>query len=293
MILTVFANDAAQELAANAQQTADKAQQWLGGLTDWAVDMIPKIIIAVLIFAIGWWISRIITNIVKKAMLKSKADLAAVTFICSFLKCTLRIIVIISAIAQLGVNVTSLLAAIGAATVTVGLALQDTMGNIASGVLIIINKPFKVGDYLEFENICGTVTKIEITNTFLTTVDNKEVIIPNKKITAGNVINYSSHDIRRVDLNFSISYDDDILKAKELIRQLVVADKKILQDRDTIIGVFSYNDSSISIDVKVWCDTEDYWDVYYDMQEKIKYLFDQNGITIPYNQVVIHSDKKM
>ncbi|GHU83246.1 mechanosensitive ion channel protein MscS [Clostridia bacterium] len=274
---------------------ADAAQELPGFFSklfnefvNWGTAFLPNLIIAILIFAVGWWLSKVITSIVKKTLLKGKAELAAVTFICSFLKCALRVIIIISAIAQLGVNVTSLLTAIGAATITVGLALQDTMSNIASGILIIINKPFKVGDFLELENVNGTVTKIEITNTYLNTGDNKQVIIPNKKLTASNLINYTSTGTRRIDLTFSIGYGDNLVKAKKIIRNIILQQKLVFQDHEPVIGVKSLDDSAVCIDVKVWCKTEDYWTIYYDMQEKVKYMFEENGITIPFNQLVIH-----
>lgn len=279
------------EITEKAGQTVSWIEQWTDSAVNWFLNIIPNLVIAIVVFFVGWWLAKLVVSIVRRTMKKGKADDTAISFICSFLTCTLRIIVIISALSQLGVNVTALLTAIGAATVTVGLALQDTMGNIASGILIIINKPFKAGDYLEFEGVCGTVTKIKITNTYLNTVDNKEIVIPNKRLTANNVINYSSNEARRVDLQFQISYDDDIKTAKKLIKDLILEQELILKDREPVIGVISYNDSSISIDVKVWCKTDDYWTVYYSMEEQVKYLFDRHGISIPYPQVVIHEEK--
>ena len=163
----------------NIPVTAGEVEVWFESLADWAWNFMPKLIVAVVIFTAGWWLSKIVCSVIKKAMSRGKADLTAVSFIYSVTLCTLRIVVIITAMAQLGVDVTALLTALGAATVTVGLALQDTMKNIASGVMIIINKPFKSGDYIEFEGLEGTVQKILITNTYLLTIDNKEVIIPN------------------------------------------------------------------------------------------------------------------
>lgn len=167
-------------------------------------------------------------------MLRGKADQAAISFVCSFSLCALRIIVIISAVAQLGVNVNSIIAAVGAAAVTVGLALKDSMSNIASGVLIIITKPFKAGDFLEFEGLQGTVTKIEIMNTFLNTVDNKEVIIPNSRLTANNVTNFTSHDMRRLDLSYSVGYGDDIVAAKQLLQGLVSEHPLVLKEPEPV-----------------------------------------------------------
>lgn len=276
----------------NPSKSISLFEDWLSSAWVWFLDFIPKFIVAILIFIIGWWLSSLITKLVKKTMLKAHKDLAAVSFICSLTKCTLRIFVIISFVAQLGVNITTLLTAIGAATVTIGLALQDTMGNIASGVLIILNKPFKVGDFIEFDGEQGTIKKILITNTHLDTVDNREIIIPNKRLTESKVINYNANELRRVDLTFSIGYDTDILKAKNLIRDMLKKEKLVNQDTEPIIGVFSHDDSNIKLHVKVWCAQDVYWDLYYKIQEDIKYLFDKNNITIPFPQVTIHTEKQ-
>lgn len=272
------------------QETLSLLQKWLLDLWDWTVAFFPKLIAAVLIFAIGWWLSKAVTRLIRRAMLRGKADQAAVSFVCSFSLCALRIIVIISAVAQLGVNVNSIIAALGAAAVTVGLALKDSMSNIASGVLIIITKPFKAGDFLEFEGLQGTVTKIEIMNTYLNTVDNKEVIIPNSRLTANNVTNFTSHDMRRLDLSYSVSYGDDIVAAKRLLQELVSEHPLVFKEPEPVVGIADHNDSSISIDCKLWCGKDDYWPLYYEMQEKVKLMFDEHGINIPFNQLVVHME---
>lgn len=210
-------------------EDADRIGQFLQGLIDLAWDFIPKLIIAILIFVIGWWLSKLVCRIIKKALAKGKADQTAISFIYSIVLCSLRILVIISALAELGINVTALLTAIGAATVTIGLALQDTMKDIASGVLIVINKPFKAGEFIEFEGLQGTVQKILITNTYLLTVDNKEVIIPNSRLTSDNLINYTSQDMRMLDLSYQISYNDDMTKAKDILNNLINADERFLK----------------------------------------------------------------
>ena len=274
------------------QESLSTLQNWLDGLWQWGLAFLPKLLVAAAIFFLGWWLSKAITRLIRKTLEKGRAEKAAVSFVCSFSLCALRIIVIISAIAQLGVNVVSIVTAIGAAAVTVGLALQDSMSNIASGILIIINKPFKVGDYLEFEGLQGTVSKIEIFNTRLNTIDNKEIIIPNSRLTVENVMNYTSHELRRVDLTYQVSYQSDILKAKQLLMDLVQSHAMVCKDPQPIVGIAGHNESSISIDVKVWCKKDLYWDLYYDMQEKVKLLFDENGIDIPYEQIVVHMEKQ-
>ncbi|MCQ4022624.1 mechanosensitive ion channel [Ruminococcus sp. zg-924] len=227
----------------------------------------------------------------KKALGKSKIDPAAITFIYSVVLCALRIFIIISAIAQLGVNVAALLTAIGAATVTIGLALQDTMKNVASGVMIIINKPFKAGEYIQFEGLEGTVDKIMITNTYLITIDNKEVIIPNSRLTNNNLINYTSQDMRRIDLVFKIDYSNDIKLAKKVLSDIAESEDRILKSPEPIVGVLEQGNSSIGIAFRVWCKTEEYWNVYFDLQEQTKIEFDKNGITIPFEQIDVHLKK--
>ncbi len=269
-------------------EDADRIGQFLQGLIDLAWDFIPKLIIAILIFVIGWWLSKLVCRIIKKALAKGKADQTAISFIYSIVLCSLRILVIISALAELGINVTALLTAIGAATVTIGLALQDTMKDIASGVLIVINKPFKAGEFIEFEGLQGTVQKILITNTYLLTVDNKEVIIPNSRLTSDNLINYTSQDMRMLDLSYQISYNDDMTKAKDILNNLINADERFLKNPKPVVAVSKHNDSSIEIIGRVWCKTEDYWNLYYYMQEQVKLDFDKAGLNIPYSQVDVH-----
>ena len=265
--------------------------EWIANISHIALDLLCKFIIATIMFIIGWWITKKINKLVVKALNKSKIDDAAITLLAQITLFTMRILVIITVVAQIGVNVTSLITALGAATVTIGLALKDSLSNLASGMLIIINKPFVKDDYIEFEGLTGVVKRIEISNTILTTVDNKEVVIPNARITANNLVNYSSLLTRRLDLCYQVSYSADLQKAKELLANLVDSKEKFLKDPKPIIGIGKLNDSSIDIDVKVWCDKDDYWDLYYQMQEEVKIKFDENDIEIPFEQVVVHMKK--
>lgn len=275
----------------NIPVTAGEVEVWFESLADWAWNFMPKLIVAVVIFTAGWWLSKIVCSVIKKAMSRGKADLTAVSFIYSVTLCTLRIVVIITAMAQLGVDVTALLTALGAATVTVGLALQDTMKNIASGVMIIINKPFKSGDYIEFEGLEGTVQKILITNTYLLTIDNKEVIIPNSRLTANNLINYTAQEMRRLDLVYQISYSDSIKTAKKVLSEIISADERVLKSPEPLVAVSGHKDSAIELTLRVWCKTESYWNLYFYLQEQVKLEFDKAGINIPFNQLDVHLKK--
>lgn len=271
--------------------TAEEVESWFESFVDWAWNFIPNLIIAIVIFALGWWLSKIVCRIIKKALSRGKADLTAVSFIYSVTLCTLRILVIITAIAQLGVDVTALLTAIGAATVTVGLALQDTMKNIASGVMIIINKPFKSGDYIEFEGLEGTVQKILITNTYLLTIDNKEVIIPNSRLTSNSLTNYTAQEMRRLDLTYQIAYSDNIKTAKKVLSDIIAADERVFKSPEPLVAVSGQKDSAIELTLRVWCKTESYWDLYFYLQEQVKLEFDKAGINIPFNQLDVHLKK--
>ncbi len=273
---------------ATEEISVEEVQTWFGNLIDAFLAFLPHLIIALVIFILGWWGSKLVCRLMKKALDKGKIDPAAISFIYSATLCALRIIIIISAIAQLGVDVTALLTAIGAATVTIGLALQDTMKNIASGVMIIINKPFKAGEYIQFEGLEGTVEKILITNTYLLTIDNKEVIIPNSRLTSNNLVNYTAQDMRRIDMVYQISYSDDIHTAKDVIHSIINSDEKFLKTPEPLVVVSGHKDSAVEITVRVWCNTCDYWDLYFFMQEQVKLEFDKAGINIPFNQVDVH-----
>lgn len=257
----------------------------------WAQAIIPKFIGTILIVVIGWWLSNALVHLMRRTMDRTKADTGIVTFLCSLTLAVLKIIVCITAAAQLGVNVTSIIAALGAAGLAVGLALKDNMSNIASGAQIIFTKPFRVGDYLALESVEGTVTRIEIMFTTLTTFDNKEIIIPNSKIINSVITNYSAMQTRRLDLNYIIGYDDDISAAKELLNQMVSSRAMVLKDPAPLIAVGEHKENGIAIILKLWCNSNDYWPLYYDMQEHVKLEFDKAGITnIPLHQIAVHGD---
>ncbi|MDP4120788.1 MAG: mechanosensitive ion channel [Bacillota bacterium] len=257
-------------------------------ILNWGTNFLPKLFGAIVIFVIGWWLAGVLVKLILNVLEKGKAEETARSFLNSFILSILRIVVIITAVAQLGVNVTSIVAALGVAAVTVGLALKDSMSNIASGILIIINKPFRVGDYLQFENLEGTVYKIEIMNTYLKTFDNKEVIIPNSRLTANNIINYTARAERRLDLHFLIRYNDDISIFKKLLNEIIIQENRILKDPKPFVGVDELNDDGVRMIVKVWCKLDDYWDVNYAMQEKVIIALEANGFTRPYRQITIN-----
>lgn len=250
-----------------------------------------NITMALVIFLVGKYVVGIATRLIKKLMIKAKVDAILVGFISSMIKTILLLFVAIAALDQLGVDTTSMIALIGAAGLAIGLSLQSTLQNLAAGVMLIIFRPFKAGDFIEAGGVTGTVEKIQIFNTVMKTGDNREIIVPNGAIFGGTITNYSARETRRVDMVFGIGYDDDIRKAKEIIKNILDADDRVLSDPAPLIAVAELADSSVNFNVRPWCKSGDYWNVYYDTHEKIKLTFDEQGISIPYPQMDVHSHK--
>lgn len=249
---------------------------------------LPRILGALLILGIGWWLSNQAVRLMFRAMSRSKTDTGLVTFISSLARVLLKMIVCITAAAQLGMNVGSIIAAVGAAGLTIGLAVKDNMANIACGAQIIFTKPFRVGDYILFEETEGTVERIETMFTTLRTFDNKEVVIPNAKITSGVIVNYSAMATRRLDLKYTVGYDEDLGKVKSLLGDLAGRNSMVLDSPAPLVAVGEHGENGITVEVRAWCETDDYLTLYFDMQEKVKLAFDEAGIRIPHNQLDVH-----
>jgi small conductance mechanosensitive channel len=247
-----------------------------------------RILAAIVILAIGRIVVGIITRTVHRVMNRHKADPTLAKFVVSLTKITLMAFVFIAAIRALGVDTTSFVAVIGAAGLAVGFALQGTLANFAAGVMLIIFKPFKVGDYIEGGGSGGVVDAVQIFNTILATPDNKKVIIPNSKMTGDNITNYSAQERRRIDMKFGIGYGDDIRKAKATLEKIVNEDARVLKDPAPTVAVSELADSSINFVVRPWVATADYWAVYFDITEKVKLTFDAEGISIPFPQRDVH-----
>ncbi len=250
-----------------------------------------NIVMAVAIFLVGKFVVKMVVKFAKKIMVKAKVDNILVNFIASIISTILLLFVVIAALDQLGVATTSLIALIGAAGLAVGLALQGTLQNLASGVMLIIFRPFNDGDFVEAAGVSGVVEAIGIFTTTMRTGDNREIIIPNGEIFGGTITNYSKRATRRVDMVFGIGYDDDIKKAKDILIKILDEDERVLKDPAPLVAVGELADSSVNFNVRPWCTTGEYWNVYYDIHEKVKLTFDAEGISIPYPQMDIHQDK--
>lgn len=250
-----------------------------------------NIVFALAIFLLGKSVVKILVKVAKKLMLKAKVDSILINFIASIINAILLLFVVIAALDQLGVETTSLIALIGAAGLAIGLALQGTLQNLASGVMLIIFRPFNDGDFVEAAGVSGVIEEIGIFTTTMRSGDNREIIIPNGEIFGGTITNYSKRSTRRVDMVFGIGYNDDIKKAKEIISRILDEDERVLKDPAPTVAVAELADSSVNFNVRPWCKTEDYWDIYSDTHEKIKLTFDAEGISIPYPQMDVHQDK--
>lgn len=260
----------------------------LDTLADLATRYGAKIVGAILILIIGRIVVGIIANIIGKLMQRSNADPTLTKFVVSLTRIALMTFVFIAAIGTLGVQTASFVAVIGAAGLAIGFALQGSLANFASGVMLIIFRPFKAGDYVEAGGTAGSVEAIHIFNTIMKTPDNKKVIMPNSQVTGGSITNYSAMDTRRVDLVFGIGYNDDIRKAKDVLQQIVNEDSRVLKDPAPTIAVSELADSSVNFVVRPWVKTADYWGVYFDLTEKVKLSFDEKGISIPFPQNDVH-----
>ena len=263
-------------------------QKWIENAWKWFLSYLPNLISAIVIFLAGWWVTNIICNLITKALNKAKADKTVVSFLHSVINFALKAIVIICVLSALGLDVTTIVTTLGAAAITVGLALKDSLSNVASGTLIILNKKFKIGDYLETEGLKGIVVKIDMMYTTLCTYDNKEILIPNSRLTSNNIINYFVQEQRRIDLIVPIAYSEDIQKAREVIMTLIKNNDMVIQEKRNRVAVDKLNESSVDLSVWIWCNSKDYWILLEDMQEGIKNSLDANHIAIPFNQLDIH-----
>lgn len=261
-------------------------------IVKFVVSKAPSLIGAAIIVVVGFVVSNLAGKLAVKGMRAKGIDPSIHSFIKTIVVFVLKAAVILSALSTLNVDVNSFIAALGAAGITAGLGLQSSVSQFASGIQILINHPFKSGDYVDLGTVSGKVHEIKIMYTELITVDNKRVIVPNSHITSSNIINYNSESKRRVDLVFGISYDADIARAKAVIEETARKNELVLMNPEPVIAVSSHAASAVNISCLIWCHTDDYWDVFYYMQEAVKLAFDENNISIPYDQLDVHLTKE-
>jgi len=268
----------------NATEVADKAGTYLEKGIELLMTWGPKVLLAILLLIVGLIIIKRLIKLMKRLMIKREVDPTLIPFLTGMVNILLKVMLIISVIDIVGVKTTSFVAILGAAGLAVGLALQGSLGNFAGGVLIILFKPYKLGDYIEAQGEAGTVQSIQIFNTILTTPDNVKKIIPNGPMSGGNITNYSAQETRRLDLVYGISYDDDLEKAKNILKEMSDADSRILRDPEPFIAVKELADSSVNLMVRIWCKKEDYWNINFDWQNDVKLRFDKEGLNFPFPQ---------
>lgn len=252
------------------------------------VTFCKNIAIALLIFYAGRLVVRLVVRALRNVMQKQGVDVTLETFICNLVRAALLIVVLIAAIGALGIQTTSFIAIFGAAGLAVGLALQGSLSNFASGVLIVLFRPYRVGDFVEAAGIAGVIEQVQILTTVLKTGDNKQIIVPNSQIMNSIITNYSANDTRRVDMVVGVSYDDNIDKVRKTLEELIRADDRILDDPQPLVAVSELADSSVNFVVRPWAKTSDYWGVMFDLTEAIKKRFDREGISFPFPQQDVH-----
>lgn len=260
----------------------------LDTLLDFAREWAPVVAGALVVVLIARILIRYVLRWIEAALARQEVEASAVRFLGSVTKAILWMTVFVAVLALFGVPTTSFIAVLGAFGLAIGLALQDVLANFASGIMILVFKPFVSGEYVEIAGLEGTVKSVEIISSTLTTPDNKRVTLPNGKVTSEPITNYSREGVRRVDLVFGISYDDDLRVAKQILEEIVRADARVLDDPVPSFPVLSLGDSSVDIGARPWVRSEDYWSVLWDLTELVKLTFDERGISIPYPQTDVH-----
>ena len=270
------------------QLSADSMQGYIDTAVELAMVWGPQLLLAIIVLIVGLWIINRVVRLVAAGLERGKTDETLAKFLTSLTSIILKALLLISVAGMVGIETTSFIAILGAAGLAIGLALQGSLGNFAGGVLILLFRPYKVGDFIDAQGVAGTVKEIQIFNTIITTPDNKRIIIPNGAISNGIITNVSAEPTRRVDFVFGIGYDDDIAKTKQTLVGILTGDSRIKADPEPFVVVSEMADSSVNFTVRVWVDAGDYWGVYFDTMEAVKLAFDREGISIPFPQTDVH-----
>lgn len=287
-MLTFLQTTAAPEGTA---ATLDKVQELIQQLTNWGISTGKQIIAALIIFLVGRLLISLINKLVAKVLSRKHVDAGVQTFVKSFVNIMLTILLIVAIISKLGVDTTSFAALLASAGVAVGMALSGNLQNFAGGLIILLFRPFKVGDFIECQGVSGIVKEIQIFHTILTSGDNKVIYIPNGGLSSGTVINYSREETRRVDWTFTVEYGEDFDKVESVINRLIEADERILNTPAPFVNLIALADSSVNVVVRVWVKSENYWDVFFSMNKAVYATFNKEGINFPFPQLTIHQAK--
>lgn len=257
-------------------------------MTDWSIEIGKSILGAILIYIVGRFIIKQINRLVSKILEKRNFEISVQTFLKSLLSLLLNLILAFAIIAKLGVETTSFAAILASAGVAIGMALSGNLSNFAGGLIILVFKPFKVGDYIDGQNASGTVKEIQIFHTILSTVDNKIIYVPNGSLSSNAIVNYSKQETRRAEWVFGVEYGEDYELVKAVLERIIAADERILQTPAPFIGLGSLSASSVDVKVRVWTKSSDYWDVVFDMNRVVYETFNKEGIGFPFPQLTVH-----
>lgn len=266
-------------------------EQILDKLLNWGIDAGKSIIGAILIYVIGRFVIKQINRLVCKILTKRKLEISVQTFCRSLVNLLLNLVLVFAIISKLGIETTSLAALLASAGVAIGMALSGNLSNFAGGLIILVFKPFKVGDYIDGNNVSGTVKEIQIFHTILSTVDNRIIYVPNGSLSSNAIVNYSKQDMRRAEWTFGVEYGEDFEKVKAVLERIIAADARILKDPAPFIGLGALSASSVDIKVRAWAKTDDYWGVYFDMNRVVYETFNKEGIGFPFPQLTVHQAK--
>lgn len=285
-MFTLLLSEGATELAQSAQNV--NLEKVIQQIITFSVDAGKSILLAAVIFIAGRFLISVINRLVVQMMERRKIDATIQSFLRSFINILLTILLLISVVSALGVNTTSFAALLASAGVAIGMALSGNLQNLAGGLIILLFKPYKVGDYIDAQGISGTVKEIQIFHTVLTTPDNKIIYVPNGSLSSGSVTNYSLSALRRVDWTIGVEYGTEIEKVRQTALDLIKKDSRILIDPAPFIALSALADSSVNITIRVWTKNEDYWGVFFDMNQNIYEVFNKEGIAFPFPQVTVH-----
>ena len=268
-------------------------ERMLEKLCEWVITRGVNMFFGVIFLSIGWKVINKTLKRIRRILESKSADPTITRFLDNVMNVTLKTVLIITILQYIGVNLTGLTTIVASAGVALSLALKGSLANLAGGVIILVARPFNVGDFIETTEHSGVVEKISIFYTYLVTFDNKQILIPNGILTDSSIVNYSSKEIRRVDITFSVSYEEDVIRVKNVLINILKNNELVLEEPEFFVGISMHGDSAINFIVKAWCKTEDYWTIYYDLLETVKIKFDEEGISIPYPQVDLHVKKNI
>ena len=268
-------------------------ERMLEKLYEWVITRGVNVFFGIIFLSIGWKVINKTLKRIRRILESKNADQTITRFLDNVMNVTLKTVLIIIILQYIGVNLTGLTTIVASAGVALSLALKGSLANLAGGVIILVARPFNVGDFIETTEHSGVVEKISIFYTYLVTFDNKQILIPNGILTDSSIVNYSSKEIRRVDLTFSVAYEEDVIRVKNVLINILKNNELVLDEQEFFVGLSLNGDSAINFIVKAWCKTEDYWTVYYDLLETVKIKFDEEGISIPYPQMDLHVKKNI